>query len=46
MLQMVAAFLYELVNGQPLKQFAGCVTPEEVALSHRLLKKTAGNDER
>ena len=35
-LQMWAAFLYELVRGQPLKQFAGCVKPEETALSHRL----------
>ncbi|MDH7600903.1 MAG: Gfo/Idh/MocA family oxidoreductase [Armatimonadota bacterium] len=35
-LQMWAAFLYELVHGKPLKKFAGCVTPEETALSHRL----------
>jgi predicted dehydrogenase len=35
-LQMWAAFLYELANGSPLKKFAGCVTPEEAALSHRL----------
>ena len=35
-LQMWAAFLYELANGEPLKKFAGCVTPEETALSHRL----------
>ncbi|HOX57357.1 MAG TPA: Gfo/Idh/MocA family oxidoreductase [Candidatus Paceibacterota bacterium] len=35
-LQMWAAFLYELVHGQPLKKFAGCVTPEETAMSHRL----------
>lgn len=35
-LQMWAAFLYELVHGKPLKKFAGCVTPEEVALSHTL----------
>lgn len=35
-LQMWAAFLYELVAGRPLKKFAGCVTPEETALSHRL----------
>lgn len=34
--QMWAAFLYELVEGKPLKKFAGCVTPEETALSHRL----------
>jgi predicted dehydrogenase len=36
MLQMFAAFVHELVQGKPLKKFAGCVTPEETALSHRL----------
>lgn len=35
-LQMWAAFLYELENGRSLSHFAGCVTPEETALSHRL----------
>jgi predicted dehydrogenase len=35
-LQMWAAYLYELVRGKPLSEFAGCVTPEEAALSHRL----------
>jgi len=35
-LQMWAAFLYELENGRPLSHFAGCVTPEETALSHCL----------
>jgi len=35
-LQMWAAFLYELVHGKPISRFAGCVTPEEVAQSHRL----------
>lgn len=35
-LQMWAAFLYELVHGKPLKTFAGCVTPEEAARSHTL----------
>ena len=35
-LQMWAAFLYEFEHGQPLKKFAGCVTPEETALSHKL----------
>jgi predicted dehydrogenase len=34
--QMWAAFLHELVHGRPLKRFAGCVTPAETALSHRL----------
>lgn len=35
-LQMWAAFLYELAHGKPPKKFAGCVTPDETALSHRL----------
>jgi predicted dehydrogenase len=35
-LQMWAAFLDELDRGQPRKPFAGCATPEEAALSHRL----------
>ena len=35
-LQMWAAFLYELKHGTPLQMFAGCATPEETALSHRL----------
>lgn len=35
-LQMWAAFLYELHHKKPLKKFAGCVTPAEAALSHKL----------
>ncbi len=35
-LQMWAAYVYELHHGKPLSKFAGCVTPEEAALSHRL----------
>jgi len=35
-LQMWASFLYELVHGRPAARFAGCITPEEAALSHRL----------
>jgi hypothetical protein len=35
-LQMLAAFRYEVIYGQPLRPSAGCVTPEETALSHRL----------
>jgi predicted dehydrogenase len=35
-LQMWAAFLYELNHGRPPARFAGCATPEETALSHRL----------
>ncbi len=34
--QLWAAFLYELTEGKPKSRFAGCVTPEEVAYSHRL----------
>ena len=35
-LQMWAAFLHELVHRRPVARLAGCVTPEETALSHRL----------
>lgn len=35
-LQMWAAFLYELHHGIPPTLFAGCVKPDEVALSHKL----------
>jgi len=35
-LQLWAAFLYELHHGKPVKRFAGCVTPDEAALSHAL----------
>lgn len=35
-LQMWAAFLHELAHGAPKSCFAGCVTPEEVAVSHAL----------
>ncbi|MCK5528595.1 MAG: Gfo/Idh/MocA family oxidoreductase [Kiritimatiellae bacterium] len=35
-LQMWAAFLYELEHGKSPSKFAGCVTPEEAAMSHRL----------
>jgi predicted dehydrogenase len=41
LLQMWAAFLYELAHGRPVKPFAGTVTPAEAALSHRLF--TAAN---
>jgi predicted dehydrogenase len=34
--QMWAAFLYEMAEGKPIGKFAGCVTPEETALSHEL----------
>lgn len=35
-LQMWAAFLYELANGRPLRKFAACATPEEALISHRI----------
>lgn len=35
-LQMWAAFIYELTKGKSLQKFAGCVTPEEAVLSHKL----------
>ncbi len=35
-LQMWAGFLYELDNGQPVTKYAGCATPEEAIMSHRL----------
>jgi predicted dehydrogenase len=35
-LQMWAAFLYELEHGEVPSQFAGCITPAESALWHRL----------
>lgn len=34
--QMTAAFFHEIAHGRPLRAAAGCVTPEETALSHRL----------
>ena len=36
-LQMWAAFLFELAHGGPLKKFAGCVTPQETHLHHKIL---------
>jgi len=35
-LQMWAAFLHELQHAETPGKFAGCVTPEQAALSHRL----------
>ncbi|UCG56369.1 MAG: Gfo/Idh/MocA family oxidoreductase [Phycisphaerales bacterium] len=35
-LQMLGAFLHELGEGKSPSRFAGCVTPEETALAHRL----------
>jgi len=45
-LQMWAAYLYELEHGEPLKKFAGCVLPEETALSHRLFTAALESQER
>jgi len=36
MQQMMAAFVYEMTEGRTPGRFAGCVTPDEAALSHRL----------
>jgi predicted dehydrogenase len=35
-LQMWAAYLYELVEGRPKSRFAACARPEELQLSHKL----------
>lgn len=35
-LQMWAAYLYELDRGRPLSRFAGCTRPDETALWHKL----------
>jgi hypothetical protein len=35
-LQMWAAYLYELVRRKPARPFAACVTPQETAWSHEL----------
>jgi len=35
-LQMWAAFLYELTESKPKSRFASCVMPAEVAMTHRL----------
>ena len=36
LLQMWAAYLYEMAHGAPIARFAGCATLAETALSHRL----------
>jgi predicted dehydrogenase len=43
-LQMVAAYVHELTTGTPIKKFAGCVTPEETAMSHRLFTAALQSD--
>ena len=44
-LQMWEAFLYEYKNGQPIKNFAGCVRPDEALLSHRLFTAALASQE-
>jgi predicted dehydrogenase len=44
--QMWAAFLYELKHGNPVKKFAGCVRPEETLLSHRLFTAALASQKR
>jgi len=34
--QMWAGFMYELAHGRPKKKFAGCITADETAVTHRL----------
>ncbi|MFM7751642.1 MAG: Gfo/Idh/MocA family protein [Opitutaceae bacterium] len=46
MLQMTAAYLHELAHGRPLRPSAGCVTPDETALSHRLFTAALRSQER
>ena len=45
-LQMWAAFLYELEHGRGARRFAGCVTPAETALSHRLFTAALESQEK
>ena len=35
-LQMWGAFVHEFTEGKPVRKFAGCVLPEETAISHSL----------
>ena len=35
-LQMWAAFVFEMTTGKAINKFASCVSPEEAAMSHRL----------
>ena len=44
-LQMWAAFLYELDNGKPLSTFAGCVRPGESTVWHRLFTAALASHE-
>jgi len=44
-LQMWAAMLHELEHGSPPSRFAGCATPDETALSHRLFTAALDSEE-
>jgi predicted dehydrogenase len=44
-LQMWAAFLYELDNGKPPSRFAGCVRPGETTVWHRLFTAALASHE-
>lgn len=44
-LQMWAAYIYELTEGKPKSRFAGCVTPAEAAMSHRLFTAALKSNE-
>jgi predicted dehydrogenase len=45
-LQMWAAFLYEMHHGKPINKFAGCVTADEAALSHKLFTAAIESQEK
>lgn len=45
-LQMWAAFVWELVTGKPFSRFAACVTPAETHLSHRLFTAALQSQQR
>jgi predicted dehydrogenase len=45
-LQMWAAFVYELSTGKPIGRFASCATPEETALSHDLFTAALESQEK
>ncbi|OGD18864.1 MAG: oxidoreductase, partial [Candidatus Aminicenantes bacterium RBG_16_63_16] len=45
-LQMLAAFAYELAHGRPLRPAAGCLTPQDTALSHRLFTAALESERR
>ncbi len=44
--QMWAGYLYELAHGQPKSKFAGCVTPAEANLSHKLFTAALESNEK